>query len=446
MREWKMFLAAALLLVLGAAALVQAKGIFPYAYEVRKLDNGLKVIMIPMESPGLVAYYSIVRTGSRDEWEPGHSGFAHLFEHMMFRGTEKYPGHVYDSLMTAMGANTNAYTTDDYTCFYLVIGKQNLPKAIEMEADRFQNLKYSEQAFKTETGAVLGEYLKGRSSPWSVLEEKLDDTAFDVHTYKHTTIGFRKDIEAMPTMYKYSQSFFKRYYRPENVVILVVGDFDKEATFAAIQKNYGNWKPGYVPPKITPEPEQQGERTAVAKYPGRTLPILAVAYKGPAFSVKDKDAMACYLLGSLAFGENSDLYKKLVIQEQRVQFIEPDFSFHRDPKLLTIYTMVKDKKDVGNIRDEIFATVEKFQKEPVDAAKLQAEKDHQKYAFLMSLDTPGKVAGNLARFVALTGGIEVVDQLYQLMDTITPEDIQAMAQKYLVPKHRTVVVLKGGQQ
>ena len=445
MKYWRVAVLSLLLGGLSSAA-AQGKGIFPYAYDVRTLDNGLKVIMIPMESPGLVAYYSIVRTGSRDEYEPGHSGFAHLFEHMMFRGTEKFPGPVYDSLMTAMGANANAYTTDDYTCYYLVVGKQNLPKVIEMEADRFKNLKYTEQAFKTETGAVLGEYLKGRSSPWSVLEEKLMDTAFDVHTYKHTTIGFRRDIEAMPTMYEYSKSFFKRYYRPENVVIMVVGDIDKEATFREIQKNYGDWEPGYVPPKITPEPEQKGERRAEVTYPGRTLPILAVAYKGPAFSLENKDAVACYLLGSLAFGENSDLYKKLVIQQQRVQFIEPDFGFNRDPKLLTVYTMVKNEDDIGNVENEIYDTVKRFQEEPVSPEKLKAEKDHQKYSFLMNLDTPAKVAGNLARLVALTGGIEVVDQLYEVMDSITPEDIQNAAKKYLVPQHRTVIVLKGGQK
>jgi len=435
-----------MLILATAGSAIPAGKVFPYTYEVKKLDNGLTVILIPMESPGLVAYYSIVRTGSRDEWEPGHSGFAHLFEHMMFRGTEKFPGPVYDSLMTAMGANANAYTTDDYTCYYMVVGASNLPKVIEMEADRFQNLKYDEQAFKTETGAVLGEYLKSLASPWMVLSETLLNTAFDKHTYKHTTIGFRKDIEAMPTMYEYSKSFFRRYYRPENVVLLIVGDIKPQEVFPLIEKYYGGWEPGYVPPKITPEPEQKKERFARAKYNGRTLPILAVAYKGPAFSVDSKDAAACYLLGNLAFGENSDLYKKLVIQEQRVQFIEPDFSYHRDPKLLTIYTMVKKEDDINNVRDEIYATVRKFQTELIDAKRLEDEKSNARYGFLMRLDTPGNVAGNLARLIALTGGIEVVDKLYEVMDSITPEDIQAVAKKYLVPERRTVVILKGGHK
>lgn len=258
-------------------------GIFPYPYYEQVLDNGLKVIIIPMETPGLVAYYSVVRTGSRDEYEPGHSGFAHFFEHMMFRGTKKYPGSVYDRLVTEMGADANAYTSDDLTCYHLNFATEDLEKVMELESDRFQNLFYEEQAFKTEAGAVHGEYLKGLSSPYFLLSEKLMDTAFDVHTYKHTTIGFRQDIEAMPTMYDYSRSFFNRYYRPENVVLLIVGDIDPAATMELVHQYYGNWQKGFVPPQVPVEPEQQGERTASVVYNGQTLPILCIAYKSLAF-------------------------------------------------------------------------------------------------------------------------------------------------------------------
>ena len=307
------------------------QGIFPYKYQEQILDNGLKAILIPMESSGLVAYYSVVRTGSRDEYEPGYSGFAHFFEHMMFRGTKKYPSSVYDKLMTEMGADANAYTSDDITCFHINFAAADLEKLIELESDRFQNLSYGEQAFKTEAGAVHGEYLKGLSSPFFLLSEKLMDTAFDVHTYKHTTIGFRQDVEAMPTMYQYSLSFFNRYYRPENVVVLIVGDIDPTKTMELVKKYYGNWQKGYVPPQVPVEPEQKGERKASVTYPGQTLPILCVAYKSLAFDPQNKEMAACYLLGDLAFGETSEIYKKLVLNEQRVQFISADFSSARDP-------------------------------------------------------------------------------------------------------------------
>lgn len=422
-----------------------ATGIFPYPYHEQVLDNGLKVIIIPMETPGLVAYFSVVRTGSRDEYEPGHSGFAHFFEHMMFRGTKKYPGSVYDRLVTEMGADANAYTSDDLTCYHLNFAAEDLEKVMELESDRFQNLFYEEQAFKTEAGAVHGEYLKGLSSPYFLLSEKLMDTAFDLHTYKHTTIGFRQDIEAMPTMYDYSRSFFNRYYRPENVVLLIVGDIDPAATMELVHKYYGNWQKGYVPPQVPVEPEQQGERTASVVYNGQTLPILCVAYKSLAFDPQNREMAACYLLGEIAFGETSEIYKKLVLNEQRVQFIAADFSSARDPQLLSIWSMIKKEDDIDNIKTEIYQTIDNFKRNPVSNQKLADLKNRLKYSFLMGLETPDDVAGRLARYIALTGDIQSVDQLYATYEQVTPEDILNVANKFLVEQKRTVVVLKGGQ-
>lgn len=418
-------------------------GFFPYPYQVKKLDNGLTVIMIPIKGSGLVSYYSVVRTGSRDEWEPGHTGFAHFFEHMMFRGTEKYPGSVYDRLITEMGANSNAYTTDDLTCYYLTFAAEDLEKVIDLESDRFKNLKYTEADFKTEAGAVYGEYLKSKANPYFLLLETLLKTAFDKHTYRHTTIGFKEDIEAMPTMYEYSKSFFSRYYRPENVVILIVGDFDPEKTFALIKKYYGDWKPGYVPPKITPEPEQKEERFAEVKYPGKTLPILAVAYKGPAFSTRTKDWLACSIFGDLAFGENSEIYKDLVLKKQIAQTIQPWFSMNRDPKLNTILAVVKKEEYIDIVKKAIDKTIEKFQREPVAKELLERQKKRMKYSFLMSLTTPSAIASRLARIVAITGGISAVDEMYELLDRITPQDVQKAVQKYFVPQKRTIVILRG---
>ena len=436
------------LIITGSRSMAEKapKGVFPYEYKVEKLPNGLTVIMIPLSNPGLVAYYSVVRTGSRDEYESGHSGFAHFFEHMMFRGTEKYPGSMYDHLMTEMGINANAYTTDDYTCYHLMFAKDDLPKVMELESDRFQNLSYREAEFQTEAGAVLGEYNKGRTSPWSVLYEKLQETAFDKHTYKHTTIGFKDDVVAMPKMYEYSKNFFKRYYRPENVIVLVAGDIRYDATMKLIKQYYSDWKTGYVTPSIEQEPEQKKEKTASATFEGKTLPILAVAYKGLAFSGTNKELAASYLLGTMAFSETSDIYKKLVLDEQKVEFIQSDFSPNRDPGLWVVLSRIKNEKDVEYVKNEIDKTIEKWKSTPVDAAKLQDLKKRLKYEFVMNLDTPEKVAGSLARYIALTGGIETVDQLYALYERVTPSDIQAAAKKYLPKVHRTIVTLVGGQR
>jgi zinc protease len=434
------------IILIFSMALTQSmeKKIFPYQTYERVLSNGLKVIVIPMQNPGLVAYYSIVRTGSRDEYEPGHSGFAHFFEHMMFRGTKKYPGPVYDRIMTEMGANAKAYTSSDLTCFHIVHSKDHLDQVMELESDRFQKLDYEVADFKTEAGAVLGEYLKGLSSPWSLLREKLMETAFTTHTYRHTTIGFRQDVEAMPTMYDYSRSFFKRYYRPENVILLLVGDLNPDDTFAKVQQYYGNWQPGYVPPAIQPEPEQTAELNAELTFSGKTLPIMTIAYKAPAFQPTAKEVAASYLLGALLFGENSEIYKKLVIREQSVQFIQANFFANRDPGLFQISTMIKNENALSAIKDEIDRTIKQAQTESIAKEKLKKQQRRIRYAFLMELDTAQKTAGRLVSFLSLTGDLKSVDAFFATCDAVTPEDLQAAAQKFLVPEKRTVITLKGG--
>lgn len=427
------------------SSIAMAQSIFPYKSDIETLPNGLKVIMVPMESPGLVAYYSVVRTGSRDEVEPGKSGFAHFFEHMMFRGTKKYPGPVYDSLITSIGANANAYTTDDYTAFHLNFAKEDLERVIELESDRFQNLYYEKPDFQTEAGAVYGEYRKSITNPYSVLNEKMQDLAYDVHTYKHTTIGFEADIKAMPEQFEYSRSFFSRFYRPENVVLLIAGDIDPQATMKSIAKYYSGWKKGYVTPAVVPEPPQMAERTAEITYSGKTLPIIDIAYKGDAFDPLNKNYIAAVLLGDLAFGTNSELYKKLVIDEQKVQFLGSSIPTNRDAPLFEVYSMVKKLDDVNLVRDEVYRTLEQFKSKPVDVKKLNDLKKRNKYEFLMGLDTPDHVAGGLARTVAVTGGIEAVNQFYKQLETITADDIMKAAKNYFTPERRTVVVLKGAQ-
>ena len=424
--------------------LSQEESIFPYDSEVYTLDNGLKAIMIPSPSNGIVAYYTLVRTGARDEYEKGKTGFAHFFEHMMFRGTEKYPGPVYDSLVISIGASANAYTTDDYTAYHLNVAKEDLDLVMELESDRFQNLSYKEPEFKTEAGAVYGEYRKNITNPVMVLWEKLKNTAFTKHTYSHTTIGYVEDIKAMPTMYDYSKEFYKNYYRPENCILVIVGDINNEELKGKIDNYYGSWEKGYNAPDVKEEPKQMKPRSAEVVYPGKTNPIVAVGYKADAFDPANKEVVARELIADLAFGANSDLYKKLYLEEQKVQFLEPFFQQNRDPFLSLVYAMVNSEEDINYVKNEIFKTIERFQTEKVDSKVLEDTKKRQKYSFLMSLDTPDHIAGNLARFIAITGGLESVDTYFNTMMSITPEDIMEAA-KGMVEKERTVITLTGGK-
>ena len=427
------------------ATLARAATIFPYPYTKEVLPNGLTAIVIPMESPGQVAYYSVVRTGSRDEVEEGKSGFAHFFEHMMFRGTKKFPADVYEGIVTSIGASANAYTSDDLTAYHLKFGKEDLERVMEIESDRFQNLAYAESAFQTESGAVYGEYRKSITSPFAMLNEKVQDLAYDVHTYKHTTIGFERDIKAMPQQFQYSLSFFRRFYRPENVVLLIVGDVDLKATIALVRKYYGAWEKGYTAPAIVPEPAQKAERTAEISYAGKTLPIINIAYKGDAFDPNNKDYAAALLLEDLAFGPTSNLRKKLQLKEQKVQMINGNVPMNRDQPLFEVIAMVKKPEDISYVRDEVYRTLEEFKVKPVGDDRLRDLKRRNKYSFLMALDTPGAVAGALARFVALTGDVAVIETLYQQMEAVTPEDLMRATKKYFTPERRTVVVLKGSQ-
>jgi zinc protease len=388
-----------------------------------------------------VAVYIVVQTGSRNEVEPGHTGFAHLFEHLMFKGTEKYSQQRYNDAIKRMGGASNAFTTSDFTCFYTVFSKEDLPTVLAMEADRFQNLKYSEAEFKTETLAVLGEYNKNASSPFQKLNEALLDTAYSTHTYKHTTMGFLKDIQDMPNQYEYSQKFFSRYYRPEYVTIVVAGDVKTKAVRDLAVKDWGAWKPGDYKPGIPVEPPQDAPRTSHVAWNGRTLPLLAVAYKGPAYDDSTPDTAALDALSYLAFSENSELYQKLVIQEQKADALYASSPNQVDPSLFQVLARVKKAEDVEYVRGQILATVQHFQDKPVDGSRLDAVRKHLRYELALRMDNSETVAQVVAGYVALRRTPDTMNKLFEQYARLTPQDVQQAAAKYLTENARTIVTL-----
>ncbi|HEY6329384.1 MAG TPA: pitrilysin family protein, partial [Blastocatellia bacterium] len=270
-------------------AVLAAKKVFTYPHFIDDLPNGLRLITVPTDYPNLVAFYIVVQAGSRNEVEPGKSGFAHLFEHLMFRGTEKFSPEQYNDILKDAGADHNAYTSDDRTVYHMVFSKEDLDQMMQIEADRFQALKVPIEQFKTETKAVLGEYNKDSSDPLHKLVEVLRDTAFESHTYKHTTMGFIKDIQNMPNMYDYSLEFFDKYYRPENTTLILTGDVDRDNVLSIVKKYWGTWERGTWLPIVPSEPPQAAEKTVRVPWPAPTLPWVMVAYKGPAFSDSEKD-------------------------------------------------------------------------------------------------------------------------------------------------------------
>jgi len=435
------------LLTLATAGTVSAAGkatsgdIFPYTVSATTLANGLKVVVIPYDSPGTVAYYLVVRTGSRDEVEAGHSGFAHFFEHMMFRGTEKYPEEKYNDILKKMGADSNASTADDATTYHIVGPSSELATMMDMESDRFKNLKYSEDAFRTESLAVLGEYNKGVSNPVQPMFEKLRDLAYEKHTYKHTTIGFVADIKAMPAYYDYSRQFFNRFYRPENVVLLVVGDVQPQKVFDLAKQYYGDWKPGYKAPAIVAEPQQQEKKTGHLDWPNPTRPYLFLGYHMPAFSTRTVDSAALDMIGDLLFSESAPLYQELVVNKQWVDFIQGGTNDNRDPNLFIVLARVKSEDLMPKVKETVDRYLQQLATQPVDPQRLARTKSHERYDFALGLDTPGKVAAQVAEVLSQSGDVQDINRRFMQFEKVTPADVQRLARATFQSRNETEVTL-----
>jgi zinc protease len=419
----------------------QPRKVFPYEYTMDDLPNGLRLITVPTDYPNLVSLYIVVQTGSRNEIEPGKSGYAHFFEHLMFRGSENFPTERREDILKRAGADSNAYTSSDRTVYHEVFSKEDLPQIMELEADRFQRLKYERNPYKTEALAVLGEYNKNSANPTSKLYEVLRETAFKKHTYAHTTMGYIKDIEDFPNQYEYSLEFFNRYYRPEYSTIVIVGDVTHEQALSLTNKYWKDWKHGSYKPEIPAEPEQTEARTAHVDWPSQTLPWVLVGFRAPAYDDSSKDMAALDLLSEVAFGENSDLYQRLVIKEQKVDTLSPSFDNMADPELFSVWTRVKEVKDLDYVRDQVLATYKRYSTELIPKATLSETASRMRYSFALRLDSSEAIAGALAPYISLKRTPETIDKMFALYDTLTPEDVRAAASRYFVEKSRTIVTL-----
>src|SRR5688572_17787137 len=414
--------------------------IFPFKATEKTLANGLKVIVVPTGFPNIVSLQIPVQTGSRNEVEPGKSGFAHFFEHMMFRGTEQYSPEKYNTIITAAGARQNAYTTDDYTNYHITFAKEDLEKILAIEADRFQNLSYGEEAFKTESRAVLGEYNKNSANPINKLIEVQRDNAFTAHPYKHTTMGFIRDIEDMPNQFQYAKTFFSRWYRPERTTIIVAGDVEPNRVFSLVEKYWSDWQKGTFTVDIPRETEHKGPIYAHVPWTSPTLPWVTVAFHGPsAFQTQEQAAMDTMF--DLAFGQTSDLYKRLVEQEQKVDQMFFFGGPNVDPTLFTVFARVKNPADAVYVRDAILQTFADLRSKKLDAKRVEDAKSNARYSFVRALDNTESIASTLASFAHFERSYGTVNRYFAQLATITPDVIQKVAQKYFTDKNLVVTTL-----
>ena len=415
--------------------------VFPYPMKVDKLPNGLTVVRVPFNSPGLVAYYSAVRVGSRNEVEAGHTGFTHFFEHMMFRGTKRYPEGAREKLLGAHGFDDNAFTGDDITVYHSLGPTSALAQLVEVEADRFRNLEYAEPSFQTEAKAVLGEYHKGAANPEQKLDEVLMATAFTRHTYQHTTIGFYEDIKKMPQYYEYSREFLKRWYTPDNLMLYVVGDFDDAALMALVRQHYGDWKATSAQVTIPTEPPQQQPRTAHIDWATPTLPRLIYAWHTPASNLSTTDGPIQSILGAYLAGTTSPLYKDLILDQQIAEQVGSTWYDHRDPHLFTLTTTLKSPEAMAKAKAAFEQAVKDLVAGKVDEKRVADIKSNLRYSLLMGLETPDQVAQQLAVYGAIFGDPDALDRYCQQLGRVQPKELVAFAKKYLVDGNRTTLTL-----
>jgi zinc protease len=343
--------------------------------------------------------------------------------------------------MKALGADSNAFTTDDWTAYHTTASSDALAMIVELEADRFQNLSYDLPAFQKEARAVLGEYNKIASSPMLLLDETMQDVAYDQHTYKHTTIGFLKDIVDMPNQYEYSRKFFERWYRPDNCIVLVVGDVRHNDVVELARREYGAWKPGVAKVNIETEPTQKAERRRDLTWKGVTQPYLYIGFHIPAFDAKSKEIAALDILSEALFSQVSPLYRQLVLEESKAETISGGAAFHRDPSLFTIMVRLRDAADLPAVEKAVYEAIQQAATKRLAPQQLADIKSHLRYGFASQLESTGAVARAVGSYLELTGDPDSLNQMYDTYEQVTAADVQAAAAKFFSPRNRTVITL-----
>lgn len=418
--------------------------VFDLPWQERELANGLKVIVVKTDFPDIVSLQIPVQTGSRNEVEPGKTGFAHFFEHMMFRGTENVSSEEYNAALKLAGADNNAYTTDDYTNYHIDFTRADLDAVLALEADRFMNLSYGEDVFRTEALAVKGEYIKNSANPIRKIFEQVRATHYREHTYRHTTMGFFEDILEMPEQYEYSKLFFDRWYRPEKTAVILVGDLEFEPTFAMVEKHFGPWQRGSYQAEIPVEPPGAGPTSVYVPVEMPGQPWIAVAFRGPGFDPRDADTAAVRMLAQHYFSDNSDLYRKLVLERQVVDQLFSFTGMNRDPGLFWVLARIADPAATAEVRDEILATFARARTETLSPEKLQRIKDRMRFGFLAGLDNSPAIGDALAGFVQYERSVETVDALYATFAALAPADLTAAANRHFRDVVRTIGIIATG--
>ena len=417
-------------------------------YTTRTLPNGLRVILHEDHSTPIVHVELWYHVGSKDE-RAGRTGFAHLFEHMMFKGSKNIEPDQHPSWLTSIGGQANATTNEDTTIFWQTVPAHYLPLVLWLEADRMASLRVDDSIFKNEREVVKEERrMRVDNPPFGRLSEIIYEQIFTAHPYRYQTIGSMKDLEAASI--EDVREFYRTYYVPNNATLVLAGDFDPGEAMGLIEKYLGRVPRGRdVPRQIPPEPPQVSERR-VRLEEGWPLPAVVVAHRVPADG--DPDAYPMHIAAKiLSDGQTSRIYKRLVYDDQIAMAAFGDAKIIEDPNLFTAIAVVQPGKSPESAISSLIAELERMRDEPVTAAELDRAKRQFARDYILGRDTVQQKAGVLAHAAVIHDDLGTADGEFELFMNVTAADVQRVARKYFAPETRNVISVlprgtAGGQQ
>jgi zinc protease len=399
-----------------------------------KLPNGLRVITIEDHSTPVVSFQMWVQVGSRDEAR--YTGLAHLFEHMMFKGSKHIAPEEHARLVNARGGRLNAFTSRDFTVYFEDVTSESLPLVIELEAERVANLDISEATLTSEREVVLEERrMRTEDQPMGRAFEALLALTFQAHPYRWPVIGWRSDIERATV--EACRDFFDAYYAPNNMVIVIAGDFDTEEALAVVRRSFGRLDASVVPRNPTEEPEQDGERRTTVHFDLRS-PVLAAAWHAPEAGHADAEALDV-LSQILSAGRSSRLYRGLVYDAQQALSAQGAYWELLDGGVFYALATVRPDASIARVEQLFMQEIERVKREPVTAAELEKAKRQLEVGLVNGLSTTHSLAARVGRDVSSFGAVRPLEERLRAIQAVTAEDVQRVARTYLRAENRSIV-------
>lgn len=401
-----------------------------------KLKNGLRVLLVEDHNAPVVSVAITYDVGSRNE-RRGRTGFAHLFEHMMFTGSQNVGKNEYSLLIDTNGGGTNATTSEDRTLYFAVVPSNQLDMILFLESDRMRNLDVTQDNLDTQRNAVQEERRRGMDNqPYGKTGEKYQETIYDNFAYKHTVIGSMDDLNAASLQDVID--FFRIYYAPNNAAMAVVGDFKADIALAKIKKYFEAIPSQQQPPAVdTTEPEQKAERRFTVEDPLARLPQIVMGYKGIVGNTADAYAMQV-LNQALAIGQSSRLYQKLVKEKELVAGIFAFSNAMRGNGDYQITATVAPGKKIEDVEAAINEEIARIQREPIADWELAKAKNSARRSSIQALQGSLGTATRLSQFAVFYNDPGLINAQFDKIAAVTKEDVQRVAGKYLKATNRTV--------